>query len=253
MAIKILKILLIFVLGALGGLWAQIYLLPYLAGLPYFQDFQFVKILKGKEVIINPKTETIITVQENVALQEAAERVKKVVIGVKTKTEKGEVLKGSGLVVTSDGLLVTLAELVPRGSDFFFYVDQKWPAYQILKRDLKNNLALVKIEAGGLPTTGFADPQKMKLGQRVFLVGAVFKENSTGTKSFSLSPEYIVNEGIIKSLKEGSIQTNIFEDLNIAGSPLFDIGGNVVGLNIVDEKGRVSAIPITKIRQFIGL
>jgi S1-C subfamily serine protease len=251
MARNILKILLIFVLGALGGVWTQIYLLPYLAGLSYFQDFQFVKNLKEREMIVNPRTE--ITVQENVALQGAVERVEKVVIGVKTRTKEGEILKGSGLIVTSDGLLVTLADLVPRGSNFFFYVDDQWPAYQILKRDLENNLALVKIKGGALPTTGFADLEKTKLGERVFLMGTVFKENSTGTDSFLLPPEYIVNKGIIKSFNKDLIQTNILEDLNISGSPLFDIGGNVVGLNTVDEEGRVSAIPATKIRQFIGM
>ena len=244
MAYKILKILLIFVLGALGGLWTQLYLLPYLVGLDYFQDFQFVEMLKNREMVVYPKTETTITVQENVALQSAVERVEKVVLGVKTKTQKGEILTGSGLIVTSDGLLVTLADLVPRGSDFYFYVDGEWPAYQILKRDLENNLALVKIEKGSLSTAGFADLKKTKLGERVFLVGTVFDEGGV---------EYIVNEGIIKSFQEGSVQTNIFEDSNISGSPLFDISGSVVGLNIINKEGNVSAVPANIIREFIGL
>ncbi len=244
MAYKILKILLIFVLGALGGLWTQLYLLPYLVGLDYFQDFQFVEMLKNREMVVYPKTETTITVQENVALQSAVERVEKVVLGVKTKTQKGEILTGSGLIVTSDGLLVTLADLVPRGSDFYFYVDGEWPAYQILKRDLENNLALVKIEKGSLSTAGFADLKKTKLGERVFLVGTVFDEGGV---------EYIVNEGIIKSFQDGSVQTNIFEDSNISGSPLFDISGSVVGLNIINKEGNVSAVPANIIREFIGL
>jgi len=231
-------------LGALGGLWTQLYLLPYLVGLDYFQDFQFVEMLKNREMVVYPKTETTITVQENVALQSAVERVEKVVLGVKTKTQKGEILTGSGLIVTSDGLLVTLADLVPRGSDFYFYVDGEWPAYQILKRDLENNLALVKIEKGSLSTAGFADLKKTKLGERVFLVGTVFDEGGV---------EYIVNEGIIKSFQEGSVQTNIFEDSNISGSPLFDISGSVVGLNIINKEGNVSAVPANIIREFIGL
>ena len=231
-------------MGALGGLWTQLYLLPYLVGLDYFQDFQFVEMLKNREMVVYPKTETTITVQENVALQSAVERVEKVVLGVKTKTQKGEILTGSGLIVTSDGLLVTLADLVPRGSDFYFYVDGEWPAYQILKRDLENNLALVKIEKGSLSTAGFADLKKTKLGERVFLVGTVFDEGGV---------EYIVNEGIIKSFQDGSVQTNIFEDSNISGSPLFDISGSVVGLNIINKEGNVSAVPANIIREFIGL
>ena len=249
---NILKILVIFILGALGGVWAQASLLPYLAEKPSFQNFQFVKDFKEKEVIVHPRTE--ITVQENVALSGAIEKAEKVVIGVKTETPEGKILEGSGLAITSDGLIVTLADLIPRGSAFYFYVDKKWPAYQVLKRE--NNLALVKVGDGdvvSLSTTGFADPEKLKLGERVFLIGLEFKEvkNATGTSSL-LTPSKIVNEGIISAINEDSIQTNIFEESNLAGSPLFNIEGNVVGLTIIDGTGRVSAIPVTKIRQFIG-
>ena len=239
---NILKILLIFTLGALGGIWAQISLLPFLTDCSYFQNFQFVKNIREKVVLISPRTE--VTVQENIALRMAVEKVEKVVVGVKTKTLDGEILKGSGLVVTSDGLIVTLADLVPRGSSFYFYVDDQWPAFQILKRDLENNLALVKIEDGGLGTCSFADLGRIKLGERVFLVGMDF---STST------PQKIVNEGIISFFDKDSIQTNILEKQETSGSPLFDIGGNVLGLNIVAQNGKISTIPIAKIRIFIGL
>lgn len=249
---RFLKILLIFILGVAGGIWAQVFLLPFLADCPSFQNFQFVKNLKEREVVIHPKTE--ITLQENVALRNAVEKIEKVVIGVKTVTPEGEILAGSGLVVTADGLIITLADLVPQGSDFYFYVDGKWPAYQILKRDLKNNLALVKITDGGLSTAGFADLEKIRLGERVFLVGMEFTvSTSTATTTSLTPPKKVVNEGIVAAIEEDIIQTNIFEKPSIAGSPLFNIEGNIVGLCRVAEDGRISAIPITFIRQFIGL
>ena len=233
---NIFKILVVFIVGMVGGIFAEQIFWPYFVEKPLFYKYN----LEQQPIYLTERKTVIL--QENVALQDAVEKVEKAVVAVKSKTLEGKVLKGGGLVVTIDGLIITLAELVPPGSDFYFYVDEKWPSYQILKR--KNNLALIKVGQEGLSTCGFADLKKTKLGERVFLVGFDF---STTT------PQKVVNQGIIKSFGENSIQTNIFEKAMMAGSPLFDIEGKVVGLCTVDEEGQISAIPITTIRHFIGL
>src|SRR3989344_5983529 len=240
MAKNILKILSIFIVGAVGGIFADQILWPYFIERPLFYQYR----LEQTPIYVTEKKETTMYVQENFALREAVEKVAKVVAGVKTKTEAGEILEGSGLAVTSDGLIVTLASLVPQGSAFSFFIDDQWPNYQILKRDLTNNLALVKIESSRLSTVGFADLEKTKVGERVFLIGTDF---STTT------PRAVVNEGIISFFSEDLIKTNIFEDQVVRGSPLFNLEGKAVGLNILDETGRVQTIPINVIRAFIGL
>jgi S1-C subfamily serine protease len=233
-----------FVVGMVGGIFADQIFWPYFIERPLFYQYR----LEQSPVYVTEKKE--IVVRENTALEMAAEKVKNTIIGVRTKTNTGEVLEGTGLIVTSDGLMVTLAELVPRGSNFYFYYDGSWLAYQILKRDLKNNLALVKIEKTGLSTVGFANPEEIKPGERVFLVGERFFLSGTTT---SLSASIWVNEGIVSSFGDGElIQTNILEKDNMAGSPLFDIKGKVVGLAIINENGQVSAIPVSTIRQFAG-
>lgn len=232
MAKNILKALLIFIIGIAGGIFAgQV-------------NWPFSNEKTPAPVYLTEEKKITTYIQENAALAEAVQKVEKTVIGVRTKMAGGEVLQGSGLIVTSDGLLVTLASLVPRGSEFYFYVDGRWPAFQILKRDLVNDLALVKIQDGGLPTAGFADFTKMKLGERVFLVAMDF---STTT------PQRMVNDGIVSFFDDNLIKTNIFDVPTAAGSPLFNIEGNIVGLNAVAADGRVAAIPISLIRQFIGL
>ena len=240
MAKNILKILAVFIIGAVGGIFADQILWPYFIERPLFYKYN----LEQTPIYLTERKETTMYVQENFALREAAEKVKKVVVGVKTKTKEGKILEGSGLIATSDGLIVTLASLVPQGSEFYFFVEDKWPAFQILKRDTVNNLALIKIAGSGLPTAGFADLEKTKVGERVFLIGTDF-----GTTT----PQQIVNEGIISFLSKDSIQTNIFEEQKIQGSPLFNIEGRVVGLNTVDETGRVLTIPMSTIRPFLGL
>ena len=236
----VLKVLAIFILGIFGGIFANQILWPYFIERPLFYQYR----LEQSPVYVTEKKE--VTITENIALQNAIEKVEKTIIGVQTKTKTGKILAGSGLILTSDGLVVTLADLVPQGGNSSFFVDGETASFQILKRDLKENLALIKIEKTNLPTVGFANFEKLKLGERVFLVGVIFKNQKTTL------PGYVVNEGIVKSFDENSIETNIFEKNNLTGSPLFDIVGNILGLNIIDKEGKVSAIPIPKIKSFAG-
>jgi len=231
---NILKIFGIFILGILGGIYGSQILEPYL-----FEQFFFYKYGLPSPPVYITKTEKII-IQENVALKNAVERVEKAVIGVKTVTQKGKVLEGAGLILTSDGLAVTLADLVPKGGDFDFYFGEEKLKYQILKRDLKENLALIELKEKNLPTTSFGNFEKLKLGERVFLIGVIEE-----TKKFT-------NEGIVKYFEENLIKTNIFEK-KAAGSCLFDIEGNVLGLNYVNKEGEVRAIPVTNLRKFANL
>lgn len=243
---NILKILAVFVIGTAGGIFADQIFWPYFVERPLFYKYK----LDQTPVNITQKQETTTYIQENVALQKAIEKVEKTVIGVKTKTVDGQILEGSGLVVTSDGLIVTLASLVPQGSDFYFFIDGKWPAYQILKRDFKNNLALVKISDGQLNPAGFADAEKINLGARIFSIGMDF---DTATSTILLPPEKTISEGIIARLDKDFIYTNISSVANLDGSPLFDIEGNAVGLSALDQNSKLLAIPISAVRQFLGL
>ena len=238
MSKNILKIVAVFIIGTVGGIFADQIFWPYFIEKPFFYEYRLEKnpvyLTESKEIII----------QENTALVEAVEKAEKTVVVVRTKTKAGQVLEGSGLVVTSDGLMVTLAELVPQGSDFSFFIGNSPVLFQVLKRDLAENLALVKISDAVLTTTSFARLDKLKKGERVFLIGAVFEEGIS-VKS--------VNEGIVKSFDENLIRTSILEDDSMAGSPLFNIEGDALGINIIDSQGNVSAIPIAKIKKFIGM
>ena len=235
MAKNILKIICIFVIGAVGGIFADQILWPYFIERPLFYEYR----LEQSPVYVTERKE--IFIQENTALKEAVEKVEKVVVGIRTKTKQGKLLEGSGLIVSSDGLMLTLAQLVPQGSDFSFFWQGEQVHFQILAR--KNNLALIKLGKENLPTTSFADLEKLKMGERVFLVGTIFENKK---------PSQIINEGIVKSFDKDFIKTNIFEKNTLAGSPLFDIEGNVLGLNIIDMEGKVIAIPNDQIKSLAG-
>ncbi|MEK7540675.1 MAG: serine protease [Patescibacteria group bacterium] len=225
----------ILLLGALGALFFNVFALPFLLTNSYFERFQFVKDFKQGKIIINPKEQVYI--QENTALEKAINNAQKVVVG----TQKNGVVTGSGLIATSDGSIITLASLVSSGTKVNFNGEDI--NYKIIKKDLKNNLALIKVEKNDLYTVGFADFDNLIIGQRVFLIGVI--SVNTGNR--------FANEGIIRSFEENLIKTNISEKAIVNGSPLFNISGELVGLSFISQDGKVSAISIDTIKSFLGL
>jgi len=240
---RILKIAFIFAIGMAGGIFSSQVILPYFFKDTFLSfDSQYLAKLASGPIYLTEKKD--ITVQENTALQDSIEKVKKSIIGIKTTTKSGKTIYGSGLALTSDGLIVTFSDVIPRGGEFVFYVEGRAQEYQILKRDESKNLVLVKLGDNNLVPCGFADIDGLELGQRVFLLGAVFENGNMLNEA---------NQGIVKIFTEDYIKTNILESSYFAGSGLFDIKGEVLGLNMIGENGKVTALPISFIRNFAGL
>lgn len=234
---NVAKLIVVFIIGTIGGIFADQILWPYFIERPLFFEYR----LEQSPIYQTVEKNTFI--QENTALKDAVERMEKTIVGIRTQTATGIFLEGSGLIISSDGLIVTLAELLPRNSDSSFYIDGKKVEFQILKKDLAENLALIQLEEKNQPTCGFFDLNRLKLGERVFLIGIIFEKGV---------PLKIVNEGIVKGFNEDLIKTNIFEKYTLAGSPLFNVEGEFLGLNTIDKEDRVSAIPVSKIKEFAG-
>ncbi len=235
---KYLQFLLFIILGLTGGMLWQSLFLPYMVRHSAFQDLSFVKDFKQRNVILFPQEK--ITIQENQALSQAVEKVEKTVVAVRAKTKSGTI-QGSGMILTNDGLAITLAELVPRDSSVSFWVDGRQIDFEILKRDYYENLALIKLDKTGLSAMGFANVEDIRKGQAVFLVGNIFSENR---------PKKIVNSGIVKYFDTNFIKTNIVEEQSLKGSILFDIQGNILGINTIGIDGEVIAIPISQVQSF---
>ncbi|MEK7664573.1 MAG: trypsin-like peptidase domain-containing protein [Patescibacteria group bacterium] len=235
---SILKIIGVFLLGVLGSLVFQALVFPWMLSDSYFEKFEFIKSFKKGKIVVNPKEQVYI--QENTALQASIEKTEKSVVAIQSETGKS-VLLGSGFVITSDGLIITVSDLAIAGAKITVFMDQEKFIAEVIKKDLKNNLALLKIEKSGLSTTSFFDSDKIKLGQRVFLIG-----KNTATK------ETAVNEGIIKTFNDNIIATNITDSLYFRGGPLFDVEGRLVGINTVDSSGKIFSISVKIIKTFAG-
>ncbi len=239
---KIINIVLILIIGGLGGILADQFLLPYLSTVPFFAQFEFIKHAGNGTTIINPTEEVIIT--ENTAIENAIDKIDNCLVVVQSYQNKSLLNQGTGFIITSDGYLITSGDLVSlKASQYIVFRDGHSLAAEFIKKDLENNLALFQIEEEHLPVVSLTELENLKLGERVILVGAELKGSELNK---------FVNLGIIRSINGETLKLNLDEEDVLAdGSPLINVKGEVIGLNLVDYKGLLRTIPVDKIKEFI--
>ncbi|MFA6305622.1 MAG: trypsin-like peptidase domain-containing protein [Candidatus Gracilibacteria bacterium] len=154
-------------------------------------------------------------------------------------TEKKEVGGGSGFVVSEDGYIVTNKHVVSDESAEYTVImndaETKYPA-KVIARDSLNDIAIIKIEATGLPFLSFADSDILQVGQTAIAIGSPLLEfkNSVSVGVVSgLSRKITAGDGKGMSEKlEGVIQTDAAINPGNSGGPLLDLRGNVIGVNV---------------------
>ena len=111
----------VFSLGALGAIWAQAFLMPFLSSHSSFQQWGFVQDWNSRTTVIREVREVVIRTDD--AVQRVATKAKGMVVGLESRSGRG-VIGGSGFVVTSDGFLLTLASQVPQGYEVSVYLEE---------------------------------------------------------------------------------------------------------------------------------
>jgi len=241
---NISKLFIILIIGGIGGVLANQFFLPYLATVSPFSKIEFIHRTGNGTTIINP-TERI-TITENIAVEEAIEKIIPCLVSVQAYKNKELLSQGTGLIITSDGLVITAANLAPAGADsYLIFRNNHSLVAKISKVDLENNLALLEIEETNLPVVSFIDFNDLNLGECAILIGAELNKSELS---------YFVNLGIIRSINEEEIKINIVQESGLAnGSPLINVQGEVIGLNLVDVNGFIDVISVKIIKEFIGL
>jgi len=238
-------LLVAFVVGTAGGIWAQAFLLPFMSTHDPYQNWGFVQEWKEQRIVVQNVTQFVIGEREG--LEKVAEDAKKVVVAIES-TRANTSVAGSGLLYSREGLIITTAAVVPpgytpsvfRGENISLKKEAK-----VLKRDTQHNLVLLAIEENDLPTASFQAVQKTGPGASVFAVG---KRKISQQQELKI----IFNEGIVKSSENGKLQTTMQDDLLPLGSVIFALSGEVVGLAEVTTVGDVSIIPTETLRGFLA-
>ncbi len=135
---------------------------------------------------------------------------------------------GSGFIVSEDGYIVTNAHVIQNAESILVGLpDQRQFDATLIGADQRTDLAVLKVEATGLPMLELGDSKKLKVGQWVLAIGSPFGFEYTATQG--------IVSALARSLPNDSyvpfIQTDVAVNPGNSGGPLFDLDGNVIGVN----------------------
>jgi len=159
---------------------------------------------------------------------------------------------GSGVIVTSDGTIVTNNHVIDGATDIKVYMkDNREFQAKLIGTDPKSDVAILKINATDLPTLPLGDSSKMQVGDIVLAIGEPFGLQSTATMGIVSAT---VRGGLGIENYENFIQTDASINPGNSGGALIDLHGNLIGINTAilsgsgGNQGVGFAIPINDVR-----
>lgn len=133
---------------------------------------------------------------------------------------------GSGFILSADGLIMTNAHVVEGADEVLVTLtDKRELKAKIIGTDKRSDVAVIKIEATGLPVVKVGDVSKLKVGEWVMAIGSPFGLENT------------VTAGIVSAKQRDTgellplIQTDVAINPGNSGGPLINMRGEVVGIN----------------------
>lgn len=142
---------------------------------------------------------------------------------------------GSGFLISNDGYVVTNNHVVAPGakgasvdSITVTLTNRKEYTARLVGRDPASDLALLKIDAKGLPFVKFGDSERARVGDWVIAIGNPFGIGSTVTAGIVSALHRATGQG---GAYDRFIQTDAAINQGNSGGPMFDLNGNVIGIN----------------------
>jgi serine protease Do len=135
---------------------------------------------------------------------------------------------GSGFIISADGYILTNAHVVSSADEITVKLNDKREfRAEVIGADRKTDIALLKIEAKNLPKVTQGDPSKLRVGEWVVAIGSPFGFESSVTAGIvSAKGRSLAQENYVPF-----IQTDVAINPGNSGGPLFNMKGEVVGIN----------------------
>jgi serine protease Do len=134
---------------------------------------------------------------------------------------------GSGFIVSPDGYVLTNAHVVDDASEVTVKLtDRREFVAKVVGVDKRSDVALIKIAATGLPTVHFGDSSRLKPGQWVVAIGSPFGFENSVTAGVVSATARPLDEAYVPF-----IQTDAAINPGNSGGPLFNVDGQVIGIN----------------------
>ena len=135
---------------------------------------------------------------------------------------------GSGFIVASDGYILTNAHVVKDADEVMVKLNDKREfKAKVIGIDLRTDVAVLKINANNLPKVNIGNPDTIKVGEWVAAIGAPFGlENTMTVGIVSAKGRALPQENFVPF-----IQTDVAINPGNSGGPLFNLKGEVIGIN----------------------
>lgn len=136
---------------------------------------------------------------------------------------------GSGVIVSSDGYIITNNHVVEKGEEIRVTLfDRSTFRGKLVGADPKTDIAIIQIDASSLPTLTWGDSEKLQVGEFVLAIGNPYSLNHTVTMGI-ISAVGRANVGIADY--EDFIQTDAAINPGNSGGPLVNVKGELIGIN----------------------
>lgn len=255
-------LILSFVMGVVGGTGALL----------VFSSSDTLKNRLGidlKTLNINRTNTEKLVLEESSAIIDASKKVSPAVVSITSTTNvtdffgnvSQEEAAGTGFIFTNDGYILTNKHVASDANSKYsaFTSDGKQYEAKVVAQDPSNDLAILKIEATGLPVVDLGDSDKIQIGQWVIAIGnALGQLQNTVTVGVISARERQITAGggaqATESL-ENLIQTDAAINSGNSGGPLVNLAGQVIGINTAMASGAQSigfAIPINTAKSAIN-
>lgn len=221
--------------------------------------------------IIAEPTKQKIVLEESSQFIDVAKKASPSVVSITTKQNMvnlfGQVVTaeggGTGFIITTDGLIVTNKHVISDQNTSYTVITAEGKSYAatIQALDPLQDLAILKIQANGLPVLDFGDSDALKVGQWVMAIGNALGqfENTVTTGVISAKQRSIKasnQSGGSTEQLTGLLQTDAAINEGNSGGPLMNLSGQVIGVNTAVASKSVAegigfAIPINAVKRSI--
>lgn len=234
---KRLWVVFLFLFSSLS--WAQVRGLPDFADLVEKQGPAVVNI--GTSKMVRGNSYSQIPFDEDDPMFELFRRFMPRQPGVPRDFENKSL--GSGFIISADGYILTNAHVVDSADEINVRLtDKREFKAKLIGADKRTDVALLKIEANNLPSVKLGDPAQLRVGEWVVAIGSPLGfDNSVTAGIVSAKGRSLPQENYVPF-----IQTDVAVNQGNSGGPLFNMKGEVVGINsrIISHSGGYMGISL---------
>lgn len=262
----IFALVVIFVVGGFGGVYFDQHVLPFVRTNKYLSRINFLKRSAENVTVIN-KTEQV-TIKEDDSINEIASQASNSVANIislssqkdaLTKTMKTQDQSGTGVVVTSDGVIVTYrTAIIEKNATYkvLLFNGANFDA-KLIGVDEFSNLAFLKIDASNLTAISFGDSSNVAPGKKVVAIGNSSGEYqnryAAGLLSNIAKTYNLAGKTVSSSEKlEGVFENDFNNQEEYVGGPVIGYSGDLIGIvgtTVVDGQNKYFQVPSNVVQE----